>query len=295
MVKAKKGKVCSSGSTVVAIVDSMPVEFGGESYSSTIRTTSCEILCETEKCCSCKGYRASLRSMYHRWNKRQPSCSIYANERYMNTPEKSAKMKGLKARVQNAEKTVLHLQERIKKLTQTEGEHLDVDFQSDLISIMNSNKNKVKEAYPDGSFPKLFWDEQLKAASVSDPRQVRWHPVIIKWCLNLKLLSSASYHALRSSGFIKLPSDRTLRDYTHYFKNKTGFQDEVNKQLLNEVSLQSLPDSRKFVAVLVDEMKVKEGLIFNKHSGEIIWVTSMMICFDLSRKVTIQLWQNKFW
>ncbi len=67
MVKAKKGKVYSSGGTVVAIVDSMPVEFGGESYSSTIRTTSCEILCETEKCSSCKGYRASLRSMYHRW------------------------------------------------------------------------------------------------------------------------------------------------------------------------------------------------------------------------------------
>ncbi len=156
-------------------------------------------------------------------------------------------------------KTVLHLQERVKKLTQTEGEHLDVDFQSDLISIMNSNKNNVKEAYRDGSFPKLFWDEQLKAASLSDPRQVRWHPVIIKWCLNLKLLSSASYHALRSSGFIKLPSDRTLRDYTHYFQNKTGFQNEVNKQLLDEISLQYLPDSRKFVAVLIDEMKVKMG------------------------------------
>ncbi len=177
--------------------------------------------------------------------------------------------------VHNAEKTVLHLQERVKKLTQTEGEHLDVDFQSDLISIMNSNKNNVKEAYPDGSFPKLFWDEQLKAASISDPRQVRWHPVIIKWCLNLKLLSSASYHALRSSGFIKLPSDRTLRDYTHYFQNKTGFQNEVNKQLLDEISLQSLPDSRKFVAVLIDEMKVKEGLVFNKYSGEIVGFTHL--------------------
>ena len=40
---------------------------------------------------------------------------------------------------------------------------------------------------------------------------------MIKWCLNLKLLSTSSYHALRTSGFVTLPSERTLRDYTSYF------------------------------------------------------------------------------
>lgn len=30
-----------------------------------------------------------------------------------------------------------------------------------------------------------------------------------------------------------------------------------------------LPESRKYVALLIDEMKVKEGLVFNKYSGEI--------------------------
>ena len=119
------------------------------------------------------------------------------------------------------------------------------------------------------------FDEQLKAASVSDPRQVRWHPVLIKWCLNLKMLSSSSYHALRSTGFIKLPSERTLLDYTHYFTNKVGFQDEVNQQLVEEVRQLSLPDTRKFVALLIDEMKVKEGLVYNKHTGEIVCFTSL--------------------
>lgn len=88
-------------------------------------------------------------------------------------------------------------------------------------------------------------------------KQVRWHPVIIKWRLNLKLLSSSVYHALRTSGFIKLPSERTLRDYSNYF---SGFMDEVGKQLMSEVS-PSLPTSRRFIALLIDEMKVKEGLI----------------------------------
>ncbi len=42
---------------------------------------------------------------------------------------------------------------------------------------------------------------------------------------------------MRSSRFIKLPSERTLRDYTNYFEIKTGFQDEVDEQLTLEISL----------------------------------------------------------
>ena len=68
---------------------------------------------------------------------------------------------------------------------------------------------------PDGSFAIVFWDEQLKATSVSDPRQVRWHSAVIKWCLNLKMLSSSFYHALSCTGFI--PSERTLLDYTLFY------------------------------------------------------------------------------
>ena len=96
---------------------------------------------------------------------------------------------------------------------------------------MISSNDSVKKAYPEGSFSRLFWEE-LKAASVKDARLIRWHPVMVKWCLNLKLLSTSAYHAMRRSGFIKLPTERTLRDYT---SNKCGFQDTVHQQLLQEV------------------------------------------------------------
>lgn len=112
----------------------------------------------------------------------------------------------------------------------------------------------------EGSFARLFWEEQLKAASVKDPRLMRWHPVIIKWCLNLKLLSSSSYHALRTTGFIKLPSERTLQDYIHYNPNNVGFQDGAHQQIVEELA----------VSLIIDEMKIKEGLVYNKYTGEII-------------------------
>ena len=38
--------------------------------------------------------------------------------------------------------------------------------------------------------------------------------MIIRWCLHLRMLSGSAYDALRH--VLVLPSDRTLRDYTHY-------------------------------------------------------------------------------
>lgn len=103
------------------------------------------------------------------------------------------------------------------------------------------------QALPEGSFKKLFWKEQLKAVSKKDMRQVRWHPLLIRWCLNLKLMSSSAYHAMRTAGFICLPSERTLRDYSNYFKCKAGFQLEVNQQLHKESKVNELPEQKNSV------------------------------------------------
>ena len=72
------------------------------------------------------------------------------------------------------EQTVARLQEKIRKLTQQGGMQLDDSLQSDLFEIMGEHSSRVKNVYPEGSFARLLWDEQLKALSLSDLRQVRW-------------------------------------------------------------------------------------------------------------------------
>ncbi len=79
--------------------------------------------------------------------------------------------------------------------------------------------------------------------------------MIIKWCLYLKMISSPEYHAMRSSGFIKLPSKRTLRDYTHLTKAATGIRPEVSAQLRKEPNLD---EWQKYMAV-------EEDIVYNKH------------------------------
>ena len=103
---------------------------------------------------------------------------------------------------------------------------------------MEENQTKIAEDFPENSFHRLFWKQQQEALKVKNNRQLRWHPMMVKWCLHLKMISSAAYHAMRSSGFIKLPSERTLRDYTHLVKAATGIQPDVNAQIIKYGSRQ---------------------------------------------------------
>ena len=207
MVNAKKGKILSSDGKVAAIVDSYaPVGLNGEHYLATVRTGSCELVAKSQKCVSCKSYRDTLRSMYNRRRTCEMSdTSSHSNERYLNTPEKKAKMSKLKQKARVAEKQNEKLRARIAELTEKQGDPVDPTFHVDLLIILNENYEQIKQTYPEGSFARLFWEEQLKAATVKDPRQIRWHPLMIKWCLNLKLISSAAYHTVQSSGFLRLP------------------------------------------------------------------------------------------
>ena len=132
MVTAKKGMVVSRDGKIACTVDN-------NTYLKTVRTSDCEILCAAEKCCACKNYRATLRSMYHRWNKKSRCSSDFTNERYMNTPEKRRKMEKLKKRVHTAEQKVVKLKEKVHKLIDCNGEALDENLHSDMIAIMKEN------------------------------------------------------------------------------------------------------------------------------------------------------------
>lgn len=159
---------------------------------------------------------------------------------------------------------------RRKNSTEKSGVHLDPQLHDELISTMEENNEQVCKDFPQGTFKRLFWEQQLKAARCSNPRLMRWHPCMVRWCLNLKLLSSAAYHALGTSGFVKLPSERTLRDYTHFIKSRSGFTDELDHLLAEEAKLPTLPEWKKHIVLVFDEMKLKESLVYDKHENQVI-------------------------
>ena len=138
----------------------------------------------------------------------------------------------------------------------------------DLHRVMKEFNGEVRQKYPEGSFRHLFWEQQLQGIQAKNCRQVRWHPALIKWCLHLKYKSSSAYHALRSTGVLTLPSERTLRDYTHWTKIDIGFSQAANEQIIHEANIKE--DKDRYTVLVFDEMKVREDLVFNKHTCELI-------------------------
>ena len=60
-----------------------------------------------------------------------------------------------------------------------------------------------------------------------------------------------------------------LRDYTNYIHEKPGsFQPDIFKMLQNEAK--SIPESRRYVMLLLNEMKIKEDIVYNKHTGDMV-------------------------
>ncbi len=154
-------------------------------------------------------------------------------------------------------------------LIENQGVQLKGEISMNMASIMKEEHNTVRKTYPPDSFQMIFWNQQKQAAERS-PKGMRWHPLMIKWCIYLRHLSSKSYETLRESGCVSLPSQRTLRDYTNCVRASSGFSHEVDKQLMQAANIGKCPDWQRLVVILMDEMYIREGLVYNKHTGEIV-------------------------
>lgn len=280
MIEAKKGRLLSRDKSEASHIDNFaPVSIDDKVYYKTVRCSGCELLVHKGKCSACIHYRGTLRKIYHRWQKQKslsPTCRESANSHtnfsLLTTPEKNKRYNNLRIRLKSTKREVKKLKEIIDMNNKKDGIIVNEDIHSDLESIMIEMSPKVKEDNPMDSFRRVFWEHQLEALRLKDKRQIRWPPAIIKWCLHLKFLSGGAYHALRSS-FLVLPSERTLRDYTHFIQAGIGFLSDVSVQMIKEAKIESVKDTH--VVLMWDEMKIKGDLCFNKYTCELIGFTNI--------------------
>ena len=203
------------------------------------------------------------------------SATSHTNYRYLKGDEKNQRLRNIHTLYKQTKLRVCRLEEKIAEATQKSGVVLNSELGEDMKQMMLFSTDEVSRAHPEGSFARLFWDQQKKAFESTDPRQVRWHPLIIKWCLYLRHRSSGAYETLRTSGILKLPSQRTLRDYTHYIKARSGFSTEVDNDLLRVAKYKDLKDWEKCTVLLIDEMYIKEDLVYDKYTGALVGFTNL--------------------
>lgn len=111
-------------------------------------------------------------------------------------------------------------------------------------------------------FMQFFWAEQQKYITKSRT-SVRYHPMIIRYCLALSAKSPQAYDYIRydpkaGTGFLVLPSRRRLRDYKNYIRPQRGFNPEIIAELLKKV--EDFSDIEKFVVLLLMKSKFRKIL-----------------------------------
>ena len=124
------------------------------------------------------------------------------------------------------------------------------------------------------AFLEILLNDQAKALT-TEARQMRWHPLVIKWCLRLYNKSHSSYNALQDSGVLKLPTGRTLSDYKNFNKPGGGWNGEVLNEMRKRLCERNLDDRGRWGGLFFDEVKVKEGLVFDQSTWELVGFTDL--------------------
>ena len=235
----------------------VPYEQLGEDsnpFKSTefMRVKNCFVLLDSDKnCLRCSSHVSKMKKNTAKKEKNMNR----PLER--NTPLSTAHPNRLKLSVQELRAKNKEL-ERINSELESKSVAVDSSLATDITTIMES----TPEMSP---FMKLFWEQQKLA---SKKKWMQYHPMIIRFCLSIASKSASAYDELRDSGVLRLPSRRTLRDYRNAITPQTGYNPDVIDELRKQTS--NFKEHQKFVCISFDEMKIQEGLVFNKFSNELV-------------------------
>ena len=74
---------------------------------------------------------------------------------------------------------------------------------------------------------------------------------------------------LRKAGMC-LPSSSTIRKYKSYGHSTSGWKESIVEQMKKSMEEMKLPPKAKYGILCFDEVKVKEGVVYNPHTGDLI-------------------------
>jgi len=262
---------------------------------ATIRHIDCSYLLPSTasrslRCGTCTRFRDNLRKKNKRLQEKTSSrlqSQSHVPYSYLSKEEMKERKASLQSEIGQIRKQRDRLRQKLQDVVIKDSLTVDQELNDDLIKIATTEGAK---SFPTSSFQHLFWQQQLEAASCKvgvlykyssglhytltppkkDHRGMRWHPLMIRWCIYLRHQSQSAYNTLRESKCVVLPSQRTLRDYTHYIHAATGFSEEVDCQLLEAANLHTCEPREMCAILLLDEMHIRQDLAYNKNTGMLV-------------------------
>ena len=222
------------------------------------RPINCSVLVDLNRCSECDAFEQKI-GKESRYQNKLINTPAKSNAPLKNTHPNRVRLALIEERIKRneLEKRVQRMQKEIN----SHGVNIGSSLSGDIENIMSDN---LEKATP---FMKLFWEQQ-KQLSRESPHAIKYHPMIIRFCLSIASKSASAYDELRNSNVLVLPSRRTLCDYKNAIRPTAGFNHEIIQELVELT--EPLKGSQRFVVLSFDEIKIQENLVFDKHSCELI-------------------------
>ena len=236
---------------------------------SVIRHHNCSWLVKDGDCChACKSYRKTLFAIRSRISEEKQE-SINVNDRYKSKEELVQKVKKLEKDNKKNVGRIIRLQASIKKVVKKDGVVVDSESNDVVQEIIQTQECPFDIESPQY----LLWEQQKLQSGLKDSRTMKWHPLILRWCLSIYIKSPTAYKHIRSSSFLHLPCKNTLLKYINFTDPGCGFNLDILNRLVKIV--ENYNELEKNVCVVFDEMKIKSGLVFCKTTGRLVGFTDM--------------------
>ncbi|KAJ1531355.1 hypothetical protein ONE63_000039 [Megalurothrips usitatus] len=171
-----------------------------------------------------------------------------------NKKEKNNKIRSLAKQVISRNKKITKLKEKIE------------DLQNKCALLDDTKVREYVKCMPPCWQNAILACVQASKATSSNGR--RYTTNWIYECQLLRIKSLACYKKMLRDNFLPLPSLRTLQRYMKKLAPAYGFQTNIFDVLREKVSL--MTEAQKHGAILIDEIKLSEGLWFDKHSLKLL-------------------------
>lgn len=253
------------------------VEKGYYHYNNSecLRDVCCSLLVAGANICEeCARRARILKDRHRRQNQDVEKDRRKTNIKHITGEEAKEKCKDDQKCKKQLIRRICKLKNIIKNFVERETLNIDPEFGTQIGKIFQQCYDKMTNVQ------KLFWGEQVKALSKQDnPRQMRWNPFVIKMALHLQMISSSAFRFVK--GFLPLPSERTLFDFTHFTEAKEDIQEaileEVKKKMDKDKEKKGVEFKREddYFNLIFDEMDVCEDIVISRSTGCVIGYTNL--------------------
>ncbi|KAK3911955.1 Transposable element P transposase [Frankliniella fusca] len=237
------------------------------SAAPVYRTKACHLLLSRGEKDTCLACRTEQTNMVREQNKREKRAllvkdSSSRNIKYMQRHELEAALRDARQEDSKHRRQIKSLRNRIDSLIEKEGTQVSRGWSDEFMNVNKKNFDKMTD------LQKMFWDQQLKAASLKNKSSMKWHPMMIRLAINFETHSNPE--KIRATECIFLPSKRTLFDYTHYITAQDGCQKEILDDFKQQLDENCKEDHEMFCSLMFDEMHVRSNLVYSKSRQELV-------------------------